>query len=398
MLSACAGRLWLKPTGKIGLSVGAWREPEFVLEYHHIIETGEFSGGPDKLDRFNQLPARYTDHSLDHTEVDAEPWTDLDRVADDGGEIMVGPEYPAVMSPSHAQTRQVMKIAMERANPKWSLPVTCKPSALPAFYEPVIRVNIPELGLVGYCEIKSQGIVFDNGNMVAVNLTLDAINPDAFDLSVAEQGERQEKPAAAVPEQIELPQNVVAAASGSQVSLNTFSAGIAVAWTAPAHDSLSPLLKYKSHAVSDQWTVVSVANDATRAQITGLNEGQDYDIKLAFVTPGGEVGPDVLIESITAHADTTDPAPPTGLSVADNTGGYALVEMTASTSAGLFYTEIFRDDGSGAVSVGRVYSAASAQIAFLDNSGAGTFDWTAKSVNVSDRVSTTAGPVTQTIT
>ena len=99
MLQACAGRIRLKPSGKVGLKVGAWVDPEFTLTYGDILEVQEVNSGPDLLDRYNELPARFNSHDLGHIEVDAEPWQDATRVSEDG-EVLTGPDKSLLMCPS----------------------------------------------------------------------------------------------------------------------------------------------------------------------------------------------------------------------------------------------------------------------------------------------------------
>ena len=335
MLQACAGRIRLKPSGKVGLKVGAWVDPEFTLTYGDILEVQEVNSGPDLLDRYNELPARFNSHDLGHIEVDAEPWQDATRVSEDG-EVLTGPDKSLLMCPSHRQARQVMKIHMERDNPKQEVTLLCMPKALPAIYEDTIALNVPQLPL---------------------------------------------------------PQNVTAAAAGIQTATNTFVAGIAVGWQAPPSDALSPLLKVTT-TDDDNWQDISVGSAATSVTIPGLIDGQGYDVSLAFVTPGGVVGDAVTITNVVAAAVTDPPAAPTNLAVSDAGGSTALIQMTASTSNSLWKTEIYRD----AVLVGVVYAGPGSEIAFIDNSGAGAFDWTARSVNVSNFNSTSdAGPVSATI-
>lgn len=392
MLQACAGRIRLKPSGKVGLKVGAWTDPEFTLAYGDILEVQEVNSGPDLLDRYNELPARFNSHDLGHIEVDAEPWRDATRVAEDG-EVLTGPDKSLQMCPSHRQARQVMKIHMERDNPKQEVTLLCKAKALPAIYEDTIALNVPQLALVGDYEVARHALSFEKGLLKAVGLTLRKIDSAAFTLALAEQGSVQQLPEPDTPAGVPLPQNVTAAAAGIQTATNTFVAGIAVGWQAPPSDALSPLLKV-TLAGQNNWQDVSVGTGATSVTIPGLIDGQGYDVSLAFVTPGGIVGDAVIITNVVAAAVTDPPAPPTNLAVSDAGGSAALVEMTASTSASLWKTEIYRD----AVLVGVVYAGPGSGIAFIDNSGAGTFDWTARSVNVSNINSTSdAGPVNATI-
>jgi hypothetical protein len=102
----------------------------------------------------------------------------------------------------------------------------------------------------------------------------------------------------------------------------------------------------------------------------------------------------VIIENVVAVAVTEPPLPPTNLVVSDASGGTALVEVTASASAGLWKTEIYRDD----VLVGVIYASPATEIAFIDNCGVGSFSWTTRSVSVSGKNSATdAGPVSAVI-
>lgn len=392
MLASCAGRLRLTASGKVSLKVGAWSEPEFTLTFADLLELQEATPGPDALDRFNELPARFVSHDLGHVEVDAEPWLDDARVALDG-EVRPGDAIDLQMSPSHRQARQVMKIVTERENPLQELTLLCKPRALPALYEDMIALDVPELGLAGSYEVVQHNVSFERGNLKAVRLTLRKIDAAAFTLALAEQGAVQLLPEPDTPSGVPLPQGVVAVGAGVQTAQNVFVAGIGVGWQAPPSDALSPLLRY-SLAGAGGWQDFSVSDDAVSAHLTGLSDGVAYDISLAFVTPGGVVGPAVVIENVIATAVSSPPEPPTGLQVSDAGGGSALIEMTASTSESLWKTEIYRD----AVLVGVVYTGPGSEIAFIDNSGAGTFDWTARSVNVSNiNSSVDAGPVAATI-
>lgn len=392
MLDACAGRVRLKPSGKLQLKVGAWQVPEFTIRYSDILEVPEINSGPDLLDRYNQLPARFTSHDLDHSEVDAEPWRDDARIAEDG-ETLVGPEKSLLMAPSHRQARAVMKIAMERDNPRQIVELVCKPRAFPAMYEDVVALDVPELGLVGNYEVTRFNLSMEKGLLKAVGLSLRKIDPGAFSLALAEQGLVQTKSAPVPSAGIPVPQNVSAAGAGIQTAANSFAAGIAVSWEAPDSDALTPVLEF-SEAGADTWQYVEIAEGVTTVQIPGLVDGLAYDLTLSFVTPGGAVGEPVLLENIVAAAAVDLPLAPTVLAVSDLGDSTALVEMTSSASASLWKTEIYRD----AVLVGTVYSAPGAAIAFIDDCGAGTFDWTARSVNVSNKASASdAGPVTETI-
>lgn len=198
----------------------------------------------------------------------------------------------------------------------------------------------------------------------------------------------QQMPEPNEPSGVPLPQNVTAAASGVQAAANTFTAGIGVAWTAPPSDALSPRLKYRQSG-ADAWIDVPAGAKIVSAQISGLTDGQAYDVSLAFETPGGVVGSPVIIEDVVAAAVNEAPIAPVDLTVADGGGGVALISVTAAEFPALWKTQIFRDG----VLIGEINAAQGSQLSLSDSCGAGTFDWTARSVNVSVKYSPDIGPI-----
>ncbi|MFW2541539.1 fibronectin type III domain-containing protein [Primorskyibacter sp. 2E107] len=392
MLAACAGRIRLKPNGKVRLKVGAWTAPEFTLGFADILEVQEVSPGPDMLDRYNELPARFNAQDLGFVEVDAEPWLDATRVAEDR-EVRPGPDKPLILCPSHRQARQCMKIHTERDNPRQIVTLLCKPKALPAIYEDTIAVDVPQLGLSGYFEVSRHALSFEKALLRSVALVLRKVDPAAYNLALAEQGQVQELPEPQTSAGVPVPQNVVAGGAGVQVSANTFVAGISIGWQAPPSSALTPVVHYRG-AGSGGWKGVAVTADVTSVQMPGLTEGGIYDVSVAFETPGGVIGDEVVVEDVVAAASTTAPAPPSVLAVTDAGGGAALVELTAAAAATLWKTQIYRD----AVLIATSYADPGTAISITDVCGTGTFNWTARSIDVSVNPSETdAGPVTATI-
>jgi hypothetical protein len=391
MLSACAGRVRLKPNGSVGLKVGVWRDPEFVLGYSDILEVQEVNTGPDLIDRYTELPARYTDQSLGFTEVDAESWRDNSRVLEDG-EILTGPDEDLLMCPSHRQARQVMKITMERDNPRQQIQIACKPRALPAIYEDAIRLSVPHLGLVGDYEVVNYSLGLEHGLLMRVGLSLRLVDRSAFDLSISEQGGGQQLPNPFVPSGVPIPARMTASAAGIKVAKNSYAAGIGVSWEPPQSDALSPLLKYRE--TDGVWRVVPISSEASTASLSGLIDGQTYDVSVAFVTPGGAIGQAAVVSGVAASAVTEAPSAPTGLTVVDAGAGTARVSVVSSSSGAIWKTEIYRDGGQVHVA----YVGPGSEVVFVDDCGSGSFVWTARSVNVSNINSVSdAGPVFATI-
>lgn len=399
MLDAVAGRMKIRPNGKIGLRLGNYRAPAVTLRFADLADAEQRIGfGPDRLDRYNVAPARYVDAGLGYIEVDAEAWRDEAAIAADGEEL-VGPGISALMAPSHRQVRLVQKITTARANARRTAHLLCKPTALAAAFEDEVTLDMPEMGLTGVFEVRGHAVSLSGGLLAGVTLDLRQVDPAAFSQTLAEQGSVQALPPADEPSGVPVPDDVVAAGAGVQVSANTFVAGIAVAWSAPPSDALMPEVRWRVRVggvPGDEWFAHVVGEDAANTVISGpLTDLAYYDVEVRFRTPGGVQGAAVVVENVQAIAATTPPAAPAALSVSDLTGGRAAILVTAAASADLWKTEIRRDGTLVATS----YAGPSEVVAITDSCGAGTFDWTARSINVSGLASASdIGPITQTIT
>jgi len=164
------------------------------------------------------------------------------------------------------------------------------------------------------------------------------------------------------------PQGFVAAGHGDS------GAGIAAAWASPSNDIFTPRLEH-SVAGANSWTVLNLTAGDTWEQLTSLSG--DYDVRLAFKN-GDIIGPYVTRENVTASADTAAPSAPTGLTLTDQGNGAAQIAFTTSSTFNLWKTEIRRNG----TLVGTFYNGPSDAVSFIDGPGAGTYTYTARSVNV----------------
>ena len=390
MLDTCGGDIRLLPNGKIGIEMAKARTASVALTSADILEIQSGDDGPDQLDRYNTLPFTYIDPDLAFQQAEGDPWHDAARAAADGEE-MRGPLADLTFSPSHRQARQAAKIMLGRANPAQRITIRCRPRAIVALYESVVRVMVPEAAIDGLYRVGGYGLSLRDG---AVTYQLSLVDQGDFTWSTAEEGQAQALPDPDVSTGIPAPANFAAGPQGVQTSGSTFSAGIAAAWDAPTSDALSAIYEYTT-AGGSAWTIVPVSPGTSAVAIGGLTDGALYDTRVKFVAPDGASSAYATDSNIQALASTTAPTAPTGLAVTDLTGGVARVTMTASVSANIWKTEIYRD----AALVATFHVDPSDPISFDDASGAGTFDWTARSINVSGVANATdAGPVNQTIT
>lgn len=388
MLDSCAGDIRLTPQGKARIHVGRYESPSVTINTSDILELNSIESGPDKLARYNELSFTYLDQELNFTEVSGQPWLNADQVLVDGETMAQAIDLS--FCATHAQARRVAKVRQAQDNPGTIFAIRCKPSAVVAIYERVVALSCSEADIDALCRVKS--FQLEPQSLVST-LILETIDPEAYSWSIAEEGKRQDLPPEDTSTGIPVPNIITAAAAGVQSSQAWLTAGIGVAWSAAPSDALTVLVEY-SHAGQDNWVSVVASSTATQVVISGLSDGAQYDVRVAFVAPSGLVGEYAVETNVMAAADTSQPDAPTSLAVADLTGGVAEVSLVASISASLWKTEIYRD----AVLVATSFAGPGQPILVTDSAGPGTFDWTSKSVNVSGVLSVDAGPVTQTIT
>lgn len=394
MLAAIGGHVRMLPNGKVVIRTGAWEAPTVTLRYEDFIEC-EIDTGPDILDRYNTIPAKYVAPDLDFTEVDARAWRDDARFLADGQELTPNSPMSFFMNPSHRQVRQVMRVYVERDNPLMVVSASLKPRMFEVCYERVVEINAPEIGVVGYFEVSGLERVFENGRLQKIQATFKLVRESYFEPSADDVSEAQIAPAADVPEGVPTPSGVVASGSGIEVAQGSYAAGISVAFAAPPYDSLLPIVKVTG-ANTSNWRAVPVSSGATSVGIPGLTDNQLYDVSVAFLSSGGSLGPEVIVEDVKALAVSTSPAAPSAFSVADNADGTAKIAFTTAASVGLWKTEIYRDG----VLIHTVYASATAPgnpVLYSDACGAGAYDWFVRSVNVSN-MSADSASINQTIT
>ena len=400
LLDACAGAVSLRPDGTIGLRVGKRRAPTVVLTIADVIGMQDFSSGPDQLDRYNELPFTYVDPALGFVQTTGESWSDAAREAIDG-ETMVGPQLDLSFVPSHGQGRRIAKQRLAADNPAMTLSLHCHPRAIRALYEETVILDLPEIGITGTFRIMRYDLALETG---AVTYEFASADLDSADWLPEEEGQPQTLPPGNETDGVPAPTGFAAAGFGAQVSQSSFAAGIMAVWDAPPSDALEPVLSCRVApdtpggllgAGALAWFRVPLDPSARSAQISGLSDGVAYDLRLAWRTSAGDLGPYATDSGVVAAAATEAPAAPTGLSVTDAGGGDATLRFRASTSASVWKSRVLRDG----VAVADVYSNPGQDHVLTDSVGPGSYSWAVRSINISDVPSATdAGPVSQTIT
>lgn len=401
MLTACDGRLVITPDGGLTIDVGDYVEPTFTLDGSMITNFSDVGKGRDILTTANTIRATFMNPDQDYQSSDADPWYDADDV-ETRGEIAQDIELH--MSPSHSQTRRLMKINAYRAAPQWVGIFICNLKALPAFGQRFIRINYPALGINGVFELNDfQFDMVENNIIQSVTLRVSSMPASAYSWDAS-----QEEGEAPVAEETD-PDSEIPEATGFNVSIfrKTIS-GQQVPFarlTFDASPSAALLVKAEGKLASDsQWTPISVAEGATTADSFALSDGSTYEFRIWYETystrRGAKTSPPLSIVAI------GDPTPPASVnSVVVTPGGPGEVDFSwqSPNSANFAATVIRRNttntEGSATI-IHTEYGAANFPFTYTDDGlSAGTYYYWLRSRNASGVESNSAvasGPIVVT--
>lgn len=396
MLNVCDGRFTFNSEGQIGLEVGGDKSASVSLSKDAVKGVMRWDRGRPLAQAYNVLSGTYTDQSLGFVTQSTEPLinsagiTRLGRRKDSSIDLNFAPDWETATA--------LMFDRMIRDNPKELGRIRYDLQGLAAIGQRYINIDVdvtPTRTVTAKVEVLDVHIP---NPVTHVDIEVALLDDSLHEISISDYGN---PPVISLPddEAIKLvPTGLTASPSGTKISASGFSAGIFVTWDAAPYSSLIPVLQF-SVANAEAWQAVATSEDAISAKITGLVEGTEYDVRLAWIVTGGGLDSSdyTTVEDVMASASTVIPLAPTAFTVTDQASGNALVSLTASSSADLWRTNVYRDG----VLILAQPSDALAIISFTDAPGAGTYTYTVTSENFSNGVSTpetSTTPVTTTIT
>lgn len=340
MLDACAGDVRALPSGLIGIYTGKWAEPTVTIAASEVIELQSWSGGPDRLSRYTELPFVYVDRALGYQPTTGQTWVDATRETANG-EVAVGPQADFTFAPSHGQARRAAKYRIEADNPAHEIILLCKPSALRAIFERWIDVDMAELPVVHW-RLRKWSLNPLTGEVL---LDLASFNDAALATwdEDTEEGAAVALPAEPTTDGIPTPSIISVVGSGVQVTQVDFAAGIAGSWTAPASPGLEAEVEF-SVANANAWRAAPVAAGATAVAISPLTDGGAYDVRVRFRASDGTPGDWATVEDVIARAVSTAPDALAAMSATVADGLDVLIAFTAPEDDAFAWADIFRAD------------------------------------------------------
>lgn len=398
MLVACDGRLQITPDGGLTLDIGDVPANPVILDDSVIVGFSELGRGRDILSTANTIRSTFLYPAADYQSAEAEPWVDEEDVAL-RGEIVQDQEF--IMSPSHSQTRRLMKIASYKANPNWIATFNCNLKGLAAFGERFVRVVYPAFGIDEIFEV--QDFAFDigeNGILTTVTITVSSLPAAAYTWNPAtEEGDAPVIEEDSSGDGIPLPTNFNATIQ--RKTINGAKYPYAKLTFDPAPEGLITQARYKETS-SAAWLNISVAEDAGVAESPILDDNAEYEfqVRRKSVSEGAWTASIVL----TAVADTAAPGPITNLVVTPGSTGSASINMSwqSPNSNNFAATNIYRNivnDFAVASLIHTEYGAANFPFTYTDSPLAnGTYYYWFRSRNFSGIQGTAVPSGAKTVT
>ncbi|WAP67238.1 phage tail protein [Jiella pelagia] len=402
-LEACDGALFPTANGGLTLKVGAWEEPDFVIDSSMILAFGQITQGGETLTAANTIRAQYTSRPHGFTEVDADPWIDEDAVSADG-ELTA--EYQFFPSPSHGQTRRLMKIAHRRLNPAYrGTPVLDAYGIMGCLGRRFVTLNLPDFGIVmEKVEIRgTPEFTMDESRTVITGgqIQVSSMSAEAFEWDA----ETEEGDAPPLPEEIPDFVRVIPVPTGFSFTVVTRTVnGRSLRFgrmVADAPEDVDDTIVFEVSTDAGA-TYSDVLHDpkVDEAELGPLADGVTYVGRARTRSIGGTLSDPTETQSISG-ADPVVPSEPISFSV--SVSDY-VVEGSAvnANDPAVSYVRIHRVAGGGDVAdavavTPPLYYGANAAAPFTDTPGIGTFDYYAIAYSAEDTLSLATGPETAVV-
>lgn len=327
MLLCSDGRLYPTADGGLGLDIGEWTEPTVILDEDAIVGFSDFARGKDILATANTVRATYTAPDQDYQSADADPWVDGADVAA-RGEIELDMSF--IMSPSHSQTRRLMKLAAWRANPTWIGNFQCNLRGLAALGERFVRIRYSLFGIDDVFEVQNAQIIVGESNILqGITFQLQSMPQAAYQWTAAqEEGDAPVSTGTTVDRAIPVPTGFDTVQILKNVSGQDYPFA-RLSWI-----MLPDSLRAEAHGrkVGEAtWQSIPVAVGETSADSFMLEDGSTYEFQIRAVSGTGRRGEWTASDILAVAVETIAPKALTSFGV---TGGNGRAVLSISTAAG----------------------------------------------------------------
>jgi hypothetical protein len=297
-LIATDGRLFLRPTGKIGYLPGVWIEPTVSIP-DGVILSYDLRDTSGPLREATEVTVKYTNRLARYTEATCDPW-----IEDTDGRPMVIP-ITAYEINEHHHARRVAKLKSRRSNARWQGTIVTDLYGMKAWDQRFIYVQVSDLD-IEFEAFEIEDIQEDEDNM-AVVMKVRSAAAEMYEMPFAEEGTPPTVPQDLDEETVFAPQNLVAAGGQRAVSGGDTVAVITATWDAYVdRDDLRAQAQI-SVSDADSWSDINVADSQTKAEAIGLADKSLYDVRVRWLETDQTPSNWTLFENISAVANPTAP-------------------------------------------------------------------------------------------
>lgn len=371
-------------------------EPTVTLDSSVIVSFDGFGKGRDILETANVIRATYTSPDHDYQSTEAQPWENAADLVT-RGEIPTSVDF--VMSPSHAQTRRLMKRLAYKVSPDWVGTFICNMKGMQALEEDVVIVKLPEFNLDTYFQVDAATVLISSdGTPMGVSLKLTSTTPaiDEWD-AATEEGTAPAADETDVDREVPDVNNFTATVVRRTIN-GVVVPYVDLVWTA-GNDSLTAQIEWKESADAN-WQRQDVL-DKSSLRVGPLTDGVAHDFRARWITSKGREGAWTTTVTLLVVADDAAPGPVTGVTKTGSTGQVAL-GWTAPNSANYAAAHIYRNalnDKPSATLIRTEYGAPSSADTFTNTGlAAGTYYFWIAAMNGSGVEATAVATGSVTVT
>lgn len=401
MLDACDGMVF--PTAEGGLTVkpGQWEEPTVTIGEDEITGISGLSRGGDVLTRFNIIRAQYTSRFHDFQEVDADPWINEELVSLYGE---TSKDVQIFASPSHSQTRRLMKLMDRRLNPRWRATLSCNLAAMAVMGERFINVNLPLYGINETFEIQGQPQFIMGDENVIVGVQMEVISMDAS--AYAWDPATEEGTPPPVPDPLEddddmpIPVGFTVTTATRNVQGQTLTYATLKA-TAPTREDYYLYFEVSSDSGST-WVEAPHEQTVMQAEVGPLADGITYQGRARTISTSKKLG-DPTSPAVTFSATTIAPLTPIFFSAGPASAGSVPLSAQAANDVNTKALQFRRGTTSQLFSAATILAPdqlanANDTRPATDTPGIGTWRYWATAKNASGGLAATpSGPIDVTV-
>lgn len=300
------GRLFLKPTGKIGFLVGEWVKPTVHIEDKHIIDA-ELRDSASPISEANEVVVRWTNPNANYTAATSDPWRNQAAYNRAGGRIRnITVDLYGIQSHNHA--RRIAKVIDHTTNAKWQGTIRTSLVGMLAWDQRFIRVSYTDLGIVAETfEVLS--VTMDEEDLT-VSLQIASADPSRYEFDPAtEEGTAPVDPETLGDNAMPVPTGLAvefaaATVKGRRVISGTVTCDRPTEGGKKSRD-VTAEFSY-ARADTNKWRQISQEDDDFETEVDSLREGSLYDFRVRFSTARSGPGTWLVLENQRA----IDPDPP----------------------------------------------------------------------------------------